>query len=288
MPRSPSAPVPAADPRASATSARILDAAESLFMEHGFEATGLRTITTAAGVNLAAANYHFGSKEALFEAVLIRRLDPMNEARVALLDALERDARGDPLSCEAIIGAMVIPALELARDRERGGKNFLRLLGRAYADPAPFIRQFLARHYAPMIARFKTAFGRTLPHLPQRELSWRLHFLMGALSYTLAGTDVLEIISALNPGATDDDELLLRRLGPFLVAGLQAPLGDLSGLPSAPRSRRVRAVERASMPTRLAEAAAPPAAAVAMTAGDHRPSRARRAGLRRPSARRHA
>src|SRR5262249_39833221 len=158
-------------------------------------------------------------------------LDSMNQARVALLDTLEREARGGPLSCEAIIGAMVIPALELARDRERGGKNFLRLLGRAYADPAPFIRQFLSRQYGPMIARFKTAFGRTLPHLPPRELSWRLHFLMGALSYTLAGTDVLKLISALNPGATDDDELLLRRLGPFLVAGLQAPLADLSGLP---------------------------------------------------------
>ena len=68
----------------------------------------------------------------------------------------------------------------------------------------------------------------TLPHLPARELSWRLHFLMGALSYTLAGTDVLKLISELNPVATDNDELLLRRLGPFLVAGLQAPLADLS------------------------------------------------------------
>ena len=76
-----------------ATKERILDAAEALFMEHGFEATSLRVITAAAGVNLAAVNYHFGSKEELFQAVLTRRLDPMNQERVALLDRLERDDR---------------------------------------------------------------------------------------------------------------------------------------------------------------------------------------------------
>jgi AcrR family transcriptional regulator len=226
------------DNRTLATKERILDSAESLFMEHGFEATGLRQITAAAEVNLAAVNYHFGSKEELFEAVLTRRLDPMNQERVALLDGLERDAGGKPLSCEAIIGAMFIPALKLARDRERGGKNFLRLIGRAYADPAPFIRQFLSRQYAPMIARFKSAFARTLPHLPAKELSWRLHFLMGALSYTLAGTDVLKLISAINPVDVDNDELLLKRLGPFLVAGLQAPLGEMTELSSKPRNGR--------------------------------------------------
>ena len=196
----------------SATKDRILDAAEGLFMEHGFEATSLRSITAAAAVNLAAVNYHFGSKEELFQAVLTRRLDPMNQRRVAL----------------RIIVALFVPALELARDPERGGKDFLRLLGRAYADPAPFIRRFLSEQYAQMIARFKTAFGRALPHLPKKELSWRLHFIMGALSYTLAGTDVLKLIAELNPKEASNDEILLRRLAPFLLAGLKAPLLDLS------------------------------------------------------------
>jgi AcrR family transcriptional regulator len=209
------------------TKARILDAAEALFMEHGFEATSLRLITAAAGVNLAAVNYHFGSKEELFQSVLTRRLDPMNQARVALLDRYESQASG-PLACERILAALFIPALALARDPARGGSNFLRLLGRAYADPAPFIRQFLSQQYAPMIARFKDAFGRALPHLPRKELSWRLHFIMGALSYTLAGTDALKIIAELNPVETDNDEILLRRLAPFLLAGLNAPLPELS------------------------------------------------------------
>ncbi|HUH93612.1 MAG TPA: TetR/AcrR family transcriptional regulator [Casimicrobiaceae bacterium] len=216
--------------RSSATKLRILDAAETLFMEHGFEATTLRQITAAAGVNLAAAHYHFGSKEELFEAVLKRRLDPMNFERVALLTRFESESAPRPLSCEKILAAMFIPALKLARDPERGGKNFLRLLGRAYADPAPFIRRFLSEQYAVMIARFKAAFGRALPRLPKRELTWRLHFVMGALSFTLAGTDALKLIAELSQGRAVSDELLLRRLAPFLVAGLKAPLPDLSEL----------------------------------------------------------
>jgi hypothetical protein len=123
---------------------------------------------------------------------------------------------------------MFVPALRLARDPERGGKDFLRLLGRAYADPAPFIRKFLAAQYAVMIARFKAAFARALPDLPKKELSWRLHFIMGALSYTLAGTDALRLIAELAPSETANDELLLHRLAPFLLAGLQSPVPDLA------------------------------------------------------------
>jgi len=213
-----------------ATKERILDAAEALFMEHGFEATSLRAITNAAAVNLAAVNYHFGSKEELFQAVLTRRLDPMNQRRVALLTELERAAAPEPVPCDRILSALFLPALELARDPARGGQNFLRLLGRAYADPAPFIRRFLSEQYAQMIMRFKLAFGHALPELPQRELSWRLHFMMGALSYTLAGTDALKLIAELAPtdSGHGNDELLLQRLAPFLLAGLTSPLPDLT------------------------------------------------------------
>jgi AcrR family transcriptional regulator len=224
--------IPFDTPRSSVTKERILDAAEALFMEHGFEATTLRQITAAASVNLAAVHYHFGSKEELFEAVLTRRLDPMNQERLALLTRFEQGSAPKALSCEKILAAMFIPALKLARDPERGGKNFLRLLGRAYADPAPFIRQFLADQYAVVIARFKAAFGRALPQLPKKELVWRLHFVMGALSFTLAGTDALKLITALSRGEAND-EILLRRLAPFLVAGLKAPLPDLSELDGA-------------------------------------------------------
>ena len=217
----------ALDATSADTKTRILDAAEQLFMEHGFEATSLRSLTSAASVNLAAVNYHFGSKEELFQAVLTRRLDPMNQERIALLEKLERESGGRPLSVERILFAMLIPALKLARDERRGGKNFLRVLGRAYADPAPFIRHFLSAQYVEMIARYKEAFLKALPHLSRQELTWRLHFVMGALSYTLAGTDALKLFAQVTATDRDNDELLLQRLAPFLVAGLKAPaLGD--------------------------------------------------------------
>jgi hypothetical protein len=78
-----------------------------------------------------------------------------------------------------------------------------------------------------MIARYKAAFARALPHLPRKELSWRLHFIMGALSYTLAATDALKLIAELTPRQLNDDEALLQRLAPFLLAGLQSPLADM-------------------------------------------------------------
>src|SRR5688572_7462185 len=221
----------ALDQTSADTKTRILDAAEELFMEHGFEATSLRSLTASASVNLAAVNYHFGSKEELFQAVLTRRLDPMNKERIELIERLEREAGGKPISCERILFAMLIPPLRLARDEERGGKNFLRLVGRAYADPAPFIRHFLSEQYAEMIGRYKEAFHKALPHLARQELTWRLHFVMGALSYTLLGADLLKLFEQVTPGLKDNDELLLQRLAPFLVAGLKAPaLGNVPKL----------------------------------------------------------
>jgi AcrR family transcriptional regulator len=133
----PGSPPDHADATSQDTKSRILDVAEHLFMEHGFEATSLRQLTSSAGVNLAAVNYHFGSKEELFQAVLTRRLDPMNHERIELLARLERESGDKPIACERILAAMLTPALRLARDERRGGKNFLRLIGRAYADPAP-------------------------------------------------------------------------------------------------------------------------------------------------------
>ncbi len=217
----------AIDATSADTKTRILDAAEELFMEHGFEATSLRSLTSAASVNLAAVNYHFGTKEELFQMVLTRRLDPMNQERIELLETLEREGGSRAPSVERILSSMLIPALRLARDERRGGKNFLRLVGRAYADPAPFIRHFLSQQYAGMILRYKEAFLKALPHLSRQELTWRLHFVMGAISYTLAGTDAHKLFAQVAASDKENDELLLQRLAPFLVAGLKAPaLGD--------------------------------------------------------------
>ena len=109
------------------TRTRILDAAEELFMQHGFEGTSMRTLTAKASVNLAAVNYHFGSKDALIEAVFRRRLDPMNAARIAELDRLETAPASAP-SSEAIIRAFLRASLAMVEDAKSGGRNFIRLL----------------------------------------------------------------------------------------------------------------------------------------------------------------
>src|SRR5262245_2583263 len=87
------------------TRRRLLEAAELLFLEHGFDGTSLRMLTAAAGVNLAAVNYHFGGKEELFRAVLAARFDPLNRERISLLNDYERGARGGPLECETLLNA---------------------------------------------------------------------------------------------------------------------------------------------------------------------------------------
>src|SRR5579859_4078456 len=95
------------------TKDRILDAAERLFAHKGIEATSLRTITAEAGVNLAAVNYHFQSKEALMHAVIARRLDPINQRRLAMLDAYEAEAAGAPVPLNQLLEAMLRPIFEM-------------------------------------------------------------------------------------------------------------------------------------------------------------------------------
>jgi AcrR family transcriptional regulator len=204
------------------TRTRILDAAEELFMQHGFEGTSMRQLTSRAGVNLAAVNYHFGSKHALIEAVFRRRLDPMNAARISALDELEK--QGAPLPAEAIIRAFVGPSLRLIEDAKGGGRNFIRLLGRTYTEPAKTVRALIGQIYAPAMERYKRALERALPQMPADELVWRMHFMFGTLAYTLAATDTVQLIAGCKPEDRYDARLLEERLTAFLSAGLHAPL----------------------------------------------------------------
>ena len=200
------------------TRTRILDAAEELFMQHGFEGTSMRALTTRAGVNLAAVNYHFGSKDALIEAVFRRRLDPMNAERISALEELERP---EP---EAIIRAFLRPSLRMIEDAKSGERNFIRLLGRTYTEPTKGIRALIGKMYAPAMERYKNALERALPQMPRDELVWRMHFMFGTLAYTLAATDTVQLIAGCKPEDRYDARLLEDRLTAFLAAGLHAPL----------------------------------------------------------------
>ncbi len=208
------------------TRVRILDAAEALFTEDGFEATTLRQITAAAEVNLAAVNYHFGSKEELIREVFRRRLTWLNQRRLQELDRLEAEAGGAPLKPSRILEVFFGVALKMAADTEGGGRTFMRLLGRTHTRPAEFVRGFLGEEYAAVVARFKAALIKALPGVPGEEILWRFHFMLGAMAYAISGADALHIVAG---GALDDGdtEAMYARLMSFMLGGLRAPLPTL-------------------------------------------------------------
>jgi AcrR family transcriptional regulator len=205
-----------------ATKQRILDVAERLFVERGFTSTSLRMITTDAEVNLAAVNYHFGSKEGMIEEVLKRRLAPLNRERVAALDVLE--AQSTAPSVQEILKAYISAAVKLSRDPTQGGFLFLRLLGRAFTEPNEIVKRQMQLQYDEVARRYRRAFARALPQLPEQELIWRMHFMFGAIAYAMAGTDIMQIVASCELKDVNDFHALSERLVQFLAAGLQAPV----------------------------------------------------------------
>jgi AcrR family transcriptional regulator len=209
------------------TRERILDAAERLFMVHGYDGTSMRQITHAAEVNLAAVNYHFGSKESLMQEVFRRRLGWLNSERISLLNKLEAESAGRPLKPSQIVDAFFGTLLAIAEDESRGGMTFLRLLGRTLTEPSEFIRAVLMDEYAEVLERYKQALFKALPDVPKAEIVWRFHFMLGATSYAIAGTDALRVITDWqieSEDSTDRLDRLLPRLMSFLLGGLRAPL----------------------------------------------------------------
>lgn len=217
------------------TRQRILDTAEALFAEQGLESTTMRQITGAAEVNLAAINYHFGSKEELIREVFRRRLTWLNQQRLQQLEKLQAEAGGKPLKPSRILEVFFGVALKMAADTEGGGRTFMRLLGRTYTKPTEFVRSFLADEYAAVTARFMTALIQALPAVPKEEILWRFHFMLGAVSYAISGTDALRIMGADALDDTDTDALYARLMS-FMIGGLRAPLPTLQS-PNAKRSR---------------------------------------------------
>lgn len=199
----------------------------------------MRMITGQAGVNLAAVNYHFGTKESLIQEIFEKRLDALNGRRVAALDEVVAHARrsGRALRPSEVLEAFFRPALELAADTEQGGHRFMRLLGRTHTETSPFVQRFLAGRYAETLQRFLAVLCAALPGVPREEILWRFYFMMGATSYAIAGTDNLQVFE----GRFDqhDPTQLIPRLMAFLLGGLAAPLpGQLEGPPTRGGSSR--------------------------------------------------
>ncbi|HEX7338699.1 MAG TPA: TetR/AcrR family transcriptional regulator [Rhodanobacteraceae bacterium] len=196
------------------TKQRILDAAEELFARHGFTGASLRQVTSRAKVNLAAVNYHFGSKDRLIEEVFRRRLDDLNSRRLAALAALHDDA-----TLEDVLRAYIHPALQLSMD-SHGGGAFVRVLARAYAEHDNQLRRFLSEHYGDVLKQFAAAFAKRLPALDKAELYWRLDIVTGALTYAMANFGIIQ--RAPDTSIDRHVEQAAQHLVHFAAAGLRS------------------------------------------------------------------
>jgi len=199
----------------------ILDTAERLFAEHGLDAVSLRTIISEAGVNLAAIHYHYGSKDVLVKEVFVRRIRPVNQQRLMLLDECEARAGDGPLPIEDVLHALFAPAIRLSHDKERG-QIFMRLCGRFWAEVSSRVQTEFDELFREMIQRFLAAFHRALPQLSPKEVFWRVHFAVGAMVHTMVDSERLARMSGGLCRPSDVEETI-QQLVSYAAAGFLAP-----------------------------------------------------------------
>jgi AcrR family transcriptional regulator len=203
--------------RSAATRERILDAAERLFAKRGFHGVSVRDITGAADVDVALANYHFGSKQGLLEAVFLRRAEDLNRERLEMLDAVLHRKRP---SLEEIIDAFTRPLLDRSTRGSPGWKSYFGLVAEINNSPE-FGGILMTRFYDPVVQRFIEAIRLALPGCDDRDIYWAYHFLSGALTLTFAETGRIDKLSG---GACRSSDLasVHERLVPYCAAGFRA------------------------------------------------------------------
>ena len=202
---------------------RILEAAERLFAFNGFQCTTIAQLTSEAKVNLAAVNYHFGSKRALIEQVIERRLPLisqrcMEELREIRKTTIQKACQPD---IKEVLRAFIQPALTLNGTTQNGG-YFLLIAGRAFYYPDDTIRNLFARHLKPNFQLFLELMRDVLPNVSERVLLWRIHFIMGSLAHAMYLFGFQLRTPEIFPPA-ENVEYVVNQLLSFLTCGMRAP-----------------------------------------------------------------
>jgi AcrR family transcriptional regulator len=203
---------------------RILDVAESLFSEKGFAETSLRSITSEAGVNLAAVNYHFGSKQKLIQAVFARFLDPFSEHLNIQLQERYGDSAENPPELKELLELFAYTIYAMRSERlKTKDHTFVRLIGLAYNQGEGHLLKFIRTQYGDIFARYMALYKQACPKLSDQELFWRVHFALGSALFSLSGFEILESIA---PKGSFTEPLnvitVYKYIIPFIVAGLNA------------------------------------------------------------------
>jgi len=204
------------------TKALIVAVAERMIAERGVQQFSIRDITSEAGVNLAAINYHFGSKERLIAEVLARRITALNAARVALLDKLDADANtaGSAPAGAAAIMEVFINTMLLGDETERAqNMHTMKMLARFALDPDEEIAGMLKLHFLPLKERIARMLARALPNLRRDELEWRMGYAFGLVWHHILFAE----LRCKELGKKFDVKKEQRRLLNFCVAGFQTP-----------------------------------------------------------------
>lgn len=204
-----------------ATTERILDAAEALFARHGVEATSLRSITSEAGVNAAAIHYHFGSKESLLQALLSRRIAPLNQERLKQLDRLEAASGEGPVPLEPLLAAFLIPWLAIRAEMGERMHVLGGLLASLRVEEADEFGESLGSQLEEVRERFALAICRGRDDLSFDEALERLGYCVGALAVALRR----EQLARSRPSPLEFSDRIQRMIG-FLAAGFRAPAHD--------------------------------------------------------------
>ncbi|CAH0526059.1 TetR/AcrR family transcriptional regulator [Vibrio hippocampi] len=201
------------------TKLKILDVAETLFAEHGFKETSLRTITSKAAVNLAAVNYHFGDKKTLVRAVLERYLEVFMPAVESALIELNQQ---QDYNLQHVFSALKPPLLSLNQYKPNGAAQFMLLVGRGYTDVQGHLRWFIVNRYASALDLFISSVTKAKPELQPEILFWRLHLTLGTCVFTMASSQALSEIALSSFSKQIEAEDIIDQLIPYLAAGVAA------------------------------------------------------------------
>ena len=171
------------------TRTAILHAAERLYAERGFGDVTLRDIVAAADVNLAAVNYHFGSKDELIAELFVSRSIATNRERLNELKLAE-EAGGGRASIDSILRALVGPTLRGCLGPERERSTASRFMIRASIESVPPIRRIKNREI-DHLRKFAAAMRRSLPEVSEVDLYWGLHFALAMAHQTIRDSERL-------------------------------------------------------------------------------------------------
>lgn len=193
----------------------ILDVAETAFAENGIAGTSVRSILAAAGANVAAVHYHFGSKERLVEQVFRRRSEKIAHERIRGL----KRALADPDTTwrlERIIRAFLESGFT-GGDTPEGAARFARLRARISTEDTELARRLLAESFDASSRQFIAALAAALPDLDEAAIAWRFHAMLGVMVYTMANPGRIQ---KLTDGACDPSDYLeaVDRLVPIVAA----------------------------------------------------------------------